>query len=84
MGEIIVLGVKAGIVEKSGSWFSYDSTRIGQGRENVREFLKQNPDFTLHHVEQDDGPWHPDDTPVDTAWVAGGWDPSARPVGLYV
>jgi recombination protein RecA len=43
LGEIIDLGVKAGIVEKSGSWFSYNSTRIGQGRENVREFLKNNP-----------------------------------------
>ena len=51
---------------------------------DVAIFLKRNPDFTLHHVEQDDGPWHPDDTPVDIAWVAGGWDPSARPVGLYV
>jgi recombination protein RecA len=45
LGEIIDLGVKAGVVEKSGSWFSYNSTRIGQGRENVREFLKQNPDM---------------------------------------
>jgi recombination protein RecA len=45
IGEIIDLGVKAGVVEKSGSWFSYNSTRIGQGRENVREFLKQNPDM---------------------------------------
>ena len=45
LGEIIDLGVKAGVIEKSGSWFSYDSTRIGQGRENVREFLKQNPDM---------------------------------------
>jgi recombination protein RecA len=44
IGEIIDLGVKAGIVEKSGSWFSYNSTRIGQGRENAREFLKSNPD----------------------------------------
>ncbi|RZJ03823.1 MAG: DNA recombination/repair protein RecA, partial [Brevundimonas sp.] len=44
LGEIIDLGVKAGIVEKSGSWFSYDSQRIGQGRENVRAFLKANPD----------------------------------------
>ena len=43
LGEIIDLGVKAGIVEKSGSWFSYNSTRIGQGRENAREFLKANP-----------------------------------------
>ncbi len=45
IGEIIDLGVKAGIVEKSGSWFSYDSTRIGQGRENAKEFLKNNPDM---------------------------------------
>ena len=45
LGEIIDLGVKAGLVEKSGSWFSYNSQRIGQGRENVREFLKQNQDI---------------------------------------
>jgi recombination protein RecA len=45
IGEIIDLGVKAGVVEKSGSWFSYNSQRIGQGRENVREFLKSNPDI---------------------------------------
>jgi recombination protein RecA len=45
MGELIDLGVKAGIVEKSGSWFSYDSQRIGQGRENAKEFLRNNPDM---------------------------------------
>ena len=45
MGELIDLGVKAEIVEKSGSWFSYDSQRIGQGRENVKTFLKENPDM---------------------------------------
>src|SRR6201994_4520106 len=45
LGEIIDLGVKAGVVEKSGSWFSYNSTRIGQGRDNAREFLKANPDI---------------------------------------
>jgi recombination protein RecA len=44
LGEIIDLGVKAGVIEKSGSWFSYGSQRIGQGRDNVREFLKANPD----------------------------------------
>jgi recombination protein RecA len=44
-GEIIDLGVKAGIVEKSGSWFSYDSQRIGQGRENAKVFLRGNPDI---------------------------------------
>src|ERR1700716_1385984 len=46
MGEIVDLGVKAGIVEKSGSWFSYDSQRLGQGRENSKAFLKANPDMT--------------------------------------
>lgn len=46
MGEILDLGVKAGIVEKSGAWFSYDSQRIGQGRENAKTFLKANPDMT--------------------------------------
>jgi recombination protein RecA len=43
IGEIIDLGVKAGVVEKAGSWFSYNSTRIGQGRDNAREFLKAHP-----------------------------------------
>ena len=45
MGEILDLGVKAGIVEKSGAWFSYDSVRIGQGRENAKQFLKDNPEM---------------------------------------
>jgi len=44
-GELIDLGVKAGVVEKSGAWFSYDSQRIGQGRENAKQFLKDNPDI---------------------------------------
>ena len=44
-GELVDLGVKAGVVEKSGSWFSYDSQRIGQGRENAKTFLKENPDI---------------------------------------
>jgi recombination protein RecA len=44
-GELIDLGVKAGVVEKSGAWFSYDSQRIGQGRENAKLFLKDNPDI---------------------------------------
>ncbi|MEZ5691055.1 MAG: recombinase RecA [Rickettsiales bacterium] len=42
-GELIDLGVKAGIIEKSGSWFSYNDQRIGQGRENVKQFLRDNP-----------------------------------------
>ncbi len=42
-GEIIDLGVKAGIIEKAGSWYSYNSERIGQGKENARNYLKENP-----------------------------------------
>jgi recombination protein RecA len=45
MGEIIDLGVKAGIVEKSGAWFSCDSVRLGQGRENSKSFLRENSDI---------------------------------------
>lgn len=45
MGELVDLGVKANIVEKSGSWYSYDSQRIGQGRENAKRFLKDNPEM---------------------------------------
>ncbi|MBZ9647351.1 recombinase RecA [Sphingobium sp. 3R8] len=45
IGEILDLGVKAGIVEKSGAWFSYDSIRIGQGRENSKTFLKEHPEL---------------------------------------
>ena len=48
-GELIDLGVKAGIVEKSGAWFSYDSQRLGQGRENAKKFLKENPDVAAAH-----------------------------------
>ncbi|MBI5120349.1 MAG: recombinase RecA [Rhodospirillales bacterium] len=43
MGELIDLGVKANLVEKSGSWFSYSGTRIGQGRENAKQYLRDNP-----------------------------------------
>jgi recombination protein RecA len=45
-GELIDLGVKAGVVEKSGAWFSFDSQRLGQGRENAKAFLKANPDIS--------------------------------------
>ena len=45
MGELIDLGVKAGVVEKSGAWFSYGDERIGQGRENAKNYLKNNPDI---------------------------------------
>ena len=42
-GEIIDLGVQHGLIDKAGSWYSYGDDRIGQGKENVREFLKANP-----------------------------------------
>jgi recombination protein RecA len=45
MGELIDLGVKAGVVEKSGAWFSFDSVRLGQGRENAKVYLKTNPEM---------------------------------------
>ncbi|MFA5520472.1 MAG: recombinase RecA [Castellaniella sp.] len=45
MGEIIDLGVQAGVVDKAGSWFSYQGTRIGQGRDNVREYLREHPEL---------------------------------------
>jgi recombination protein RecA len=44
-GELIDLGVKAGVVDKAGSWFSFDSQRIGQGREAAKQFLRENPDM---------------------------------------
>ena len=51
VGELVDLGVKAGIVEKSGSWYSYDGSRIGQGREAAKTFLTENPD-TADKIEQ--------------------------------
>ncbi len=44
-GELIDLGVKAGVVEKSGAWYSFSDERIGQGRENAKNYLKDNPDI---------------------------------------
>ena len=51
VGELVDLGVTAGVVEKSGSWFSYNGERIGQGRENAKNFLRQNPDVA-NSIEQ--------------------------------
>ena len=45
-GEIIDIGVEAGIIEKSGTWYSYEGERMGQGRENVKTFLEENPDIS--------------------------------------
>ncbi|MGH6993662.1 MAG: recombinase RecA [Caulobacteraceae bacterium] len=52
LGEILDLGVKAGVIEKSGSWFSFGSERIGQGRDNARDFLKANPDIARQIEDQ--------------------------------
>ena len=46
-GEIIDLGVQAGVVDKSGAWYSYSGTRIGQGKDNVREYLKEHPELAV-------------------------------------
>ncbi len=51
-GELIDLGVKAGVVEKSGAWFSYEGQRVGQGRENSKNFLKENPEIAAA-IERD-------------------------------
>ncbi|WP_198372745.1 recombinase RecA [Roseomonas rosulenta] len=51
VGELIDLGVKAGVVEKSGAWFSCDSQRIGQGRENAKQFLRDHPEMA-NSIEQ--------------------------------
>ncbi len=51
-GELIDLGVAANLVEKSGSWFSYNEQRIGQGKENAKRYLKENPDTALELEEK--------------------------------
>jgi recombination protein RecA len=79
-GDLLDLGVVHNIVEKSGSWFSYKGERIGQGRENVRQFLKDNPDIRTKidtelrralgltkTLEADAASPNPNPTPIDTA-----------------
>jgi len=44
-GDIVDLGADSGIIEKSGAWYSYGGERIGQGRENAKQFLKENPEM---------------------------------------
>ena len=62
--ELIDLGVEHGFVEKSGAWYSYGEDRIGQGKDNVREFLKQNPDIAADIEAKLRGKLLPDSTPV--------------------
>ncbi|HHI76477.1 MAG TPA: DNA recombination/repair protein RecA, partial [Gammaproteobacteria bacterium] len=45
LGEIIDLGVKQGLIDKAGAWYSYNGTRIGQGKENVRQYLREHPEM---------------------------------------
>ena len=72
LGEIIDIGVKAGVVEKSGAWFSYDSVRLGQGKENSKAFLKENPDV-VDRIEADILGKKDD---VAEEMMSGGADPS--------
>ena len=45
VGELLDLGIQASVVDKSGAWFSYEGTRIGQGRENAKNYLRNNPEM---------------------------------------
>ena len=63
--EIIELGVGQGLIEKSGAWYSYNGDRIGQGRENVRTFLKENPDIARHIEAQVRATLMPEETKPD-------------------
>ena len=47
MGEVLDLGVQQGLIEKSGAWYAYSGEKIGQGRDNAREFLRENPDLAI-------------------------------------
>src|SRR5947209_14483998 len=79
-GDLMDLGVAHNVVEKSGSWFSYKGERVGQGRENVRQFLKDNPDIrgridvelrkTLGLTKSAEADAVPVPTPIDTAKAA--------------
>ena len=84
MGELVDLGVKAGIVEKSGSWFSCDSTRIGQGRENAKNFLRENPemaDMIERKIRQDAGLIADDVVVADAKNTSGSDDDEPEGVG---
>jgi recombination protein RecA len=74
-GELIDLGIQAGVVEKSGSWFAYDGQRIGQGRENAKQYLKDNPaiaDAIEHAIRANAG------LVADAMMAAGGGEASAE------
>ena len=76
-GEMIDLGVEHGIVDKSGAWYSYGDDRIGQGKENVREFLKGNPEMADEIEAQDSRDVDADHRqPVEEA--ADDWEAASR------
>jgi len=76
-GEIIELGVAQGLIEKSGAWYSYNGDRIGQGRENVRNFLRENPDIARHIEAQIRATLIPVGTDADDMADAGTADSDA-------
>lgn len=71
-GEIIELGVAQGLIEKSGAWYSHNGERIGQGRENVRNFLKENPEIARNVEAQIRAALMPEDTVDDEADAEAG------------
>ncbi len=83
-GELIDLGVKAGVVEKSGSWFSYEDQRIGQGRENAKTFLKEHPEVAAaleRDIRLSAGLPVEDDVAAGPAGEAGSTDAAEGAVG---
>jgi recombination protein RecA len=80
-GELLDLGVQAGIVEKSGAWFSFDGQRVGQGRENAKTFLKEHPDVAAtieHRIRENAGLVAADMLGDRSAPESGAPDPEAE------
>ena len=73
-GEIIEFGVAQGLIEKSGAWYSYNGDRIGQGRENVRNFLRENPEIARHVETQIRAALIPEEVEAEDASDAAGAD----------
>ena len=81
LGEIIDLGVKAALIEKSGAWYSRGGTRIGQGKDNARNYLKENPELAreLENMIRDHFLVRPDAVPVTAEQVEDDEAPGAAP-----
>ena len=73
-GSVLDMALQANVVKKSGSWFTYEGDQLGQGRENVRQFLKDNPELTEENREQGQGGIRSDQTyrPVRRGRWGGG------------